>query len=113
MTDIPKIDTAFAGFQDDAKLRKWNLWSYVDARDVAQAIRKALEAPITGAEVFIIASADTVMRRPNAELMAEVFPAVPLKEGVGPNETLLSIAKAQRVLGYQPQYSWRDQREEG
>ena len=109
----PSQYAAFAGFQDDAKLRKWNLWSYVDARDVAQAIRKALEAPITGAEVFIIASADTVMRRPNAELMAEVFPAVPLKDGVGSNETLLSIAKAQRVLGYQPQYSWRDQRGEG
>ena len=84
----------------------------MDTRDVAQAIRKALEAPMTGAQVFIIASADTVMRRRNAELMVEVFPAVPIKEGVGPNETLLSIAKAQHVLGYQPQHSWRDQREE-
>ena len=49
----------------------------------------------------------------SAYQMAEVFPAVPVKDGIGPNETLLSIAKAQRVLGYQPQYSWRDQREEG
>jgi nucleoside-diphosphate-sugar epimerase len=84
----------------------------VDARDVAQAIRKALEAPMTGAEVFIIASADAVMRRPNAELMAEMLPAVPMKDGVGPSETLLSIAKAQRMLEYQPQYSWRETREE-
>jgi nucleoside-diphosphate-sugar epimerase len=98
----------FAGFQDDATKRKWNLWGYIDARDAAQAIRKALEAPLTGAEVFIIANADTVMRRPNAELMAELFPGVPLKEGVGPNETLLSIEKARRLLGYEPQYTWRD-----
>jgi nucleoside-diphosphate-sugar epimerase len=98
----------FADFQDDPRLRKWNLWGYIDARDAAQAIRKALEAPITGAEVFIIANADTVMRRPNAELLAELFPTVPLTAGVGPNETLLSIAKARRVLGYQPQYSWRE-----
>ena len=105
----PEQYATFDRFQDDATLRKWNLWGYVDARDVAQAIRKALEARITGAEVFIIANADTVMRRPNAELMAEVFPSVPLAEGVDPHETLLSIAKAQRVLGYQPQYSWRDQ----
>ena len=48
------------------------------------------------------------MSRPNAELMAEVFPDVPLKEGVGANETLLSIDKARRVLGYEPQHSWRD-----
>lgn len=98
----------FAAFQDDAIQRKWNLWGYIDARDAAQAIRKALEAPLTGAEVFIIANADTVMQRPNAELMAAVFPAVPLDAGIGPNQTLLSIEKARRVLGYQPQYTWRD-----
>ena len=98
----------FPGYDGDARLRKWNLWGYIDARDAAQAIRKALEAPIKGAEVFIIANADTVMSRPNAELMAETFPDVPLKEGVGPNATLLSIDKARRVLGYEPQHSWRD-----
>ena len=51
------------------------LWAYIDARDAAQAIRQAIEAPIKGAEVFIIANADMVMSRPNAELLAEVFPA--------------------------------------
>ena len=66
----------FPGFDADAKLRKWNLWAYIDARDAAQAIRKALEAPLKGAEVFIIANADGVMSRPNAELMAEIFPGV-------------------------------------
>lgn len=98
----------FPAFDADARLRKWNLWGYIDARDAAQAIRKALEAPIKGAEVFIIANADTVMSRPNAELMAEVYPDVQLKEGIGPNETLLSIEKARRVLGYEPRHSWRD-----
>ena len=101
----------FPSFDADARLRKWNLWGYIDARDAAQAIRRALEAPITGAEVFIIANADTVMSRPNAELMAEVFPEVPLKSGVATNETLLSIEKARRILGYEPQHSWRDSRE--
>ena len=97
----------FPGFNDDARLRYWNLWGYIDARDAAQAVRKALEAPVKGADVFIIANADTVMTRPNAELMAEVFPTVPLKEGTGLNETLLSIEKAKRVLGYHPEHNWR------
>jgi UDP-glucose 4-epimerase len=57
--------------------------------------------------VFIIANADTVMSRPNSELVARVFPDVGLREGVGANETLLSIDKARRVLGYDPQHSWR------
>jgi hypothetical protein len=45
-------------------------------RDAAQAVRKALEALITGAEVVIIVNADTdtVMTRPNAELMAGGLP---------------------------------------
>ncbi|NIK58869.1 hypothetical protein [Kribbella shirazensis] len=51
--------------------------------------------------------ADTVMSRPNEELLAEVFPGVPVKRPFGPNETLLSIDKARRLLGYEPQYSWR------
>ncbi len=99
----------FASFQDDARLRKWNLWGYIDVRDAAQAIRKALEAPLKGAEVFIIANADTVMERPNAALMAEVFPDVPLKPGVGDYETLLSIDKARRLLGYEPRHGWRSE----
>lgn len=99
----------FSTFQNDALLRKWNLWGYVDARDVAQSCRLGLEADITGAESFIIAAADTCMNRTNASLMAEVFPGVPLRDGVGDHETLLSIDKARKMLGYNPQYTWRKQ----
>jgi nucleoside-diphosphate-sugar epimerase len=89
-------------------LRKWNLWGYVDARDVAQSCRLGLEADVRGAEAFIIAAADTVMDRPNEELMAEVFPDVPLRDGTGDFDTLLSIDKARDLLGYAPGYSWRN-----
>jgi nucleoside-diphosphate-sugar epimerase len=106
----PEDYRTFPGFDGDAGRRKWNLWAYIDGRDGAQAIRRALQAEGTGAEVFIIANADTVMTRPNAELAAEVFPDVPMAADVGPNETLLSIDKARRLLAYEPQYSWRDQR---
>jgi nucleoside-diphosphate-sugar epimerase len=98
----------FPTYWTDPLQRKWNLWGYVDARDVAQSCRLGLEAPLQGAEAFIIAAADTVMNRPNRELMAEVFPDVPLREGIGDFDTLLSIAKARQVLGYTPMYSWRD-----
>lgn len=99
----------FPGFDADARTRKWNLWAYIDARDASQAIRKALESDLTGADIFIIANADTVMSRPNAELLAEVFPGVPVKRAFGPHETLLSIDKARRMLGYEPQHTWRDE----
>ncbi|GAA2574531.1 NAD(P)-dependent oxidoreductase [Winogradskya consettensis] len=100
---------AFPSFDADAQLRKWNLWGYIDARDGAQATRLALESTATGAEVYIIANADTVMSRPNAELVAEVFPGVEIRGELGVNDTLLSIDKARRDLGYAPRYSWRDE----
>jgi nucleoside-diphosphate-sugar epimerase len=104
----PERYATFPQFWDKPRARKWNLWGYVDARDVAQSCRLGLEAPITGAESFIIAAADTVMPRPSRELLTEVFPTVPLRGEVGEWETLLAIGKARRLLGYNPAYSWRD-----
>lgn len=100
----------FPSFDDDAQKRKWNLWGYIDARDGAQAVKRALDWQTTGFDRFIIAAGDTVMSRPNAELVAEVFPGVPLKGELGEHDSLLSIAKARRVLGYAPTHSWRDPR---
>ncbi len=105
----PADYTAFPSFDADPTLRSWNLWSYIDARDGAQAVRRALEHDATGIDVFIIANADSVMSRPSAELAAEVYPDVPIKRDVAGTETLLSIDKARRVLGYEPRYTWRDQ----
>ncbi|MFF9562130.1 NAD-dependent epimerase/dehydratase family protein [Leifsonia sp. NPDC014704] len=105
----PEDYAAFPAFDDDPWARKWNLWGYIDARDGAQAIRRALEWDTTGFDRFIIAAADTVMSRPNDELVAEVFPGVPLKRELGVNDTLLSIDKARRILGYAPTHSWRDE----
>ena len=99
---------AFPTFDSDPKRRKWNLWGYIDARDGAQAVRKAIEAEFKGFEAFIIANADTVMSRANASLMAEVFPGVEQRPNMSSAGTLLSIDKAKRMLDYNPQHSWRN-----
>ena len=56
----------------------------------------------------MIAAADTVMERPSAELAAEVFPDVEVRKPLAGRETLLSIDKARRLLGFEPTHSWRD-----
>jgi nucleoside-diphosphate-sugar epimerase len=104
----PEDYASFPSFQDDPRARSWNLWGYIDARDGAQAVRRALEHEATGVDVFVIANADTVMNRPSVELAAEIFPDVPVTRRLGEHETMLSIDKARRVLGYEPQHSWRD-----
>ena len=102
----PEDYERFPSFWEDPTMRRWNLWGYVDVRDVAQSCRLALEADV-GAEHFMVAAADTVMNRPNAELMAEVYPSVPYRPTPGQFDTLLSIEKARRLLGYEPAWSWR------
>ena len=109
----PEDYQRFPAVWDDPALRKWNLWGYIDERDVALSCRLALEADLpseqgAGSQSFIIAAADTVMTRPSAELMAEVFPGVPLRGAVPGHTTLLSIDRAKQVLGFVPEHSWRD-----
>ena len=109
----PDDYAAFPSYWGDARLRMWNLWGYVDCRDVAQACRLALTAGVTGAEVCIVAAAETVMTRPSADLMAEVFPSAPITRELQGRETLLSIDRARTVLGYEPAHCWADRVAEG
>ncbi|MHA6626240.1 hypothetical protein ACU61A_12465 [Pseudonocardia sichuanensis] len=103
----PQDYARFPAFDADPQLRRWNLWAYIDGRDGAQAVRLALEHEATGVDVFVIANADSVMSRPSADLATEVYPGVPVTRELGEHETMLSIDKARRVLGYEPRFSWR------
>ena len=99
----------FPGYWTDPHPRKWNLWGYVDVRDVAAACRLALEAEVTGSNNVIIAAADTVMNRPSRDLLAEVFPGTPLTREIPGHGTLLAIDRAKQLIGYEPAHSWRDE----
>jgi nucleoside-diphosphate-sugar epimerase len=94
-------------WEADPRLRIWNLWGYIDTRDGALAVLRALENAKPGFDTFIIANADTVVAKPSAELAAEYFPRVEVKRPLEGNETLLSIAKARRILKFEPAHSWR------
>jgi nucleoside-diphosphate-sugar epimerase len=98
----------FSSYWDDPRRRSWNLWGYIDERDAAAACRLALTGDVSGSTSFIIAAADTVMTRPSADLMTEVFPSVPLAASVSGCASLLSTDRARAALGFVPQHSWRD-----
>ncbi len=103
----PRDYQHFPSCWGDPMLRKWNLWGYIDERDAAAACRLALAADVSGSASFIIAAADTVMNRPSAGLMREVFPGVPLTRDVEGYDSLLSTERASQALGFAPQHSWR------
>jgi nucleoside-diphosphate-sugar epimerase len=99
----------FIGWDDDPKSRHFNLWTYIDARDAAQAIRLSLEAKLKGSHVFGIANAESVSARVNDDLLDKVFPKTTRKRKLKDNESMISIERARTVLGYRPKYAWRKQ----
>ena len=99
---------AFPAFDADPALRRWNGWSYIDARDAARAVAAGLRHPGRGADLFVVANADTVMSRPTAELAALEFPGVPVRCELDEHTALMSTDKARRVLGWEPVHTWRD-----
>ena len=103
----PEEYAAFPEFDKDPALRRWNLWTYIDVRDGALAVLRALEAGIPGFEVYVIANADSVMSRPTASLAAEEFPEIEVRKELGEHESLYSIEKARRMLGFEPEHGWR------
>ena len=102
--DYPSFPDLWA----DPTSRRWNLWDYIDVRDVAQAVRRGLEAELAGAHVCIVAAAETMMPRASASLMAECFPDVPIRRSLVGRESLLSSERARRLLGYVPEHRWSD-----
>jgi len=92
----------FPSFESDPASRKWNLWSYIDARDGAQAAVRALAYDQPGFEAFIITADDTVMSTPSAQLMATTFSDVEFRATTDGTAALCSIDKARRQLGFTP-----------
>ncbi|WP_426007233.1 NAD-dependent epimerase/dehydratase family protein [Paenarthrobacter sp. NyZ202] len=95
-------------FADDIDYRIWDLWAYIDSRDAASAIEKALHYSPRGFETFLIVADDTAMPIPTSELIAARFPEVQLKRSFQEHETLLNTDAAKERLGWYPKHSWRD-----
>jgi nucleoside-diphosphate-sugar epimerase len=100
---------AFPGFIKDPKQRRTILWSYIDARDIASACRLAIETDGLGSVALNLAADDTSMDITSAELLRAEFPGVTdIRGPVDRFQTLLSNAKAKKLLGWQPVHAWRD-----
>jgi UDP-glucose 4-epimerase len=86
-----------------------SFWSYIDAYDLADALRLAAESELPGHEVMYIASPDNCANRPLEEMIRRHHgDAVELREIDREDASGTSIAKARRLLGYAPSRSWRD-----
>ena len=84
------------------------LWAVTDARDAAQAFRLAAENDEIGHEVFLINGDDTCSTVETRTLISRYYPDVPLRASLAGFASLVSHEKATEMLGYRPQYTWRE-----
>ncbi|MDE2823379.1 MAG: NAD(P)-dependent oxidoreductase [Chloroflexota bacterium] len=84
------------------------MWAYADARDVAEAHVLALDAEIEEYEAFMIAQPTSRFSEPTIDLVKSNFgDRVEIREGLDGNASVISTAKAQRLLGWRPRHDWR------
>ncbi|HSD81441.1 MAG TPA: NAD(P)-dependent oxidoreductase [Solirubrobacteraceae bacterium] len=86
-----------------------SFWSWIDADDLAEALRLAAESDLPGHEVLYIASPDNATGLPLHDLVRRYHgDAVELRPVERPDASGISTAKAQRLLGWRPRREWRD-----
>ena len=98
----------FPAFMEEPELRRRNIFGYIDVRDLGQMVERCLMTDGLGYEVFNVANDDLSVGLTNAEVRARFYPGVPVRHEMGEHETMYSNAKAKRMLGFQPEHSWRD-----
>ena len=86
-----------------------SFWTYIDAYDLADALRLAAESDLPGHEVMYIASPDNCAGRPLEEMVRRHHgDAVEIRSLDREDASGTSIAKARNLIGYAPSRSWRD-----
>ena len=97
----------FPAFMKDPDLRRRNIFSYIDARDLGQMVQKCLQTDGLGYQVFNVSNDDHSVGLTSEELIKTYYQHVPLKTNDIP-KSFYSNEKAKRLLGFKPEYSWRD-----
>ena len=84
------------------------MWAYADARDVAEAHVLAVDAEIDEYEAFMLAQPSSRFDEPTIDLIKRNFgDRVEIRDGLEGAASVISTAKAQRMLGWKPRHDWR------
>jgi nucleoside-diphosphate-sugar epimerase len=88
----------------------WEYGQFVDVRDVADAVQRALEVSAGGHHRMLLCAADIAATAPSLVMAGRFAPSVPVRDTARfqrePRRALFDCAEAARVLGWQPRYRW-------
>ncbi len=108
--DDASYRSSFEPYLVDPDLPSANGWSYVDAGDLAEAIRLAVESDLPGHEVMFVAAPDTFAGRDLHHAWRAAFPgsATRLRPVDRADASGIDSGKAHRLLGWEHRHSWRE-----
>jgi|TARA_B110000090_G_C13289217_1_gene411283 nucleoside-diphosphate-sugar epimerase len=96
----------FPAYMENPDLRRRNIFSYIDARDLGQMVQKCLDTDGLGYEVFNVSNDDHSVGLSSEELIETYYQGVEIKIPKVP-ESFYTNEKAKQLLGFQPCHSWR------
>lgn len=97
----------FAGFLADPPSRKRNAWSYIDARDLGQIVKLALEKDGLGFQVFNAVNDTITANMPTRQFLERYCPNSPIVGEVEGSEAPISNRKTREILGFREEHNWR------
>lgn len=96
----------FPVYMENPDLRRRNIFSYIDARDLGQMVQKCLDTDGLGYEVFNVSNDDHSVGLSSEKLIETYYQDIEIKTPRVP-ESFYSNEKAKKLLGFQPCHSWR------
>lgn len=102
-----RLDRQLASVRADPASGRGDLWGWLDTRDAAEAIRRALEADLHGCHVVNVAARDTSSALPTATLLEQHLPGVPVFAELRAHAALFDSGACARLLGFVPKHTWR------
>lgn len=93
----------------------WQYGAFLDVRDLASAVERALTAPLTGHHRLLLCAADISSAHDDARTLAErLLPDVEWRGGpeydTDPFRALVDASGARALLGWAPRHRWRPAR---
>lgn len=97
----------FTEFFANPAMRRRNVFSYIDARDLGQIVHRCLTTDGLGFQVFNAGNDTNSANIPTGEIAKRFFPNVPVTREMGEHEALFSNRKIREMLGFKEEHNWR------
>jgi len=94
---------------DGRAIGAFGLYHYIDARDLAEACRLAVEVELSGSHAIYVGSGESTVSVPLTELYPQLAPAIGDRAAkLTGTRAPVSIERARKLLGWSPKRSWRN-----